>query len=100
MPQAQYSAHVNTQCDSPISAVPFKITPCLSHQSYHDQDDEEEDIHLASVIVAGASVTSGHDVSQPEEEKQSPRDGLEGEEKEDLPEQPAPIEEKPKEGKD
>ncbi|XP_022624225.1 protein sel-1 homolog 1 [Seriola dumerili] len=63
-------------------------------KSYHDPDDEE-DVHLASVIAAG--VNSGHEVSQPEEEKQSPGDGLEGEMKEDLPEQPPPIEEKPKE---
>ncbi len=69
-------------------------------QSYHDPDAEEEDVRLASGIVAGASVTSGHEVSQPEEEKHSPIDGLEGEEKEDLPEQPPPVEEKPKEGKD
>ena len=50
--------------------------------------------------MAGASVTSGHEASQPEEEQQSPVDGLEGEEKEDLPEQPPPVEEKPKEGKE
>ncbi|XP_070705439.1 protein sel-1 homolog 1 isoform X1 [Pempheris klunzingeri] len=66
-------------------------------KSYHDPDSEEEDVRLASRIVAGASVTSSHDVSQPEEEKQSPGDVLEGEEKEDLPEQPPPVEEKPKE---
>ncbi|XP_070781745.1 protein sel-1 homolog 1-like [Enoplosus armatus] len=66
-------------------------------KSYHDPDSEEEDVRLASGIVAGASVTSGHEVSQPEEEKQPPGDGLEGEEKEDLPEQPPPVEEKPKE---
>lgn len=66
-------------------------------KSYHDPDSEEEDIRLASEIAAGASVTSGHDVSQPEEGKQPPGEGLEGEEKEDLPEQPPPVEEKPKE---
>ncbi|KAF1376467.1 hypothetical protein PFLUV_G00211800 [Perca fluviatilis] len=66
-------------------------------KSYHDPDSEEEDIRLASGIVAGGSVTSGHEVSQAEEEKQSHGDGLEGEEKEDLPEQPPPVEEKPKE---
>ncbi|KAG7240313.1 hypothetical protein INR49_027124 [Caranx melampygus] len=65
--------------------------------SYHDPEDEE-DIHLASVIAAGASVTSGHEASQPEEEKQLPEDGLDGEMKEELPEQPPPIEDKPKEG--
>lgn len=53
-----------------------------------------------SGIVAGASLTSGHTVSQLEEEKQTHEDGLEGEKKEDLPEQPPPVEEKPKEGKD
>ncbi|XP_075940056.1 protein sel-1 homolog 1-like isoform X2 [Anarhichas minor] len=67
-------------------------------KSYHDPDSEEEDVRLASEIVASASVTSGHEVSQPEEEeKQSPAEGLEGEEKEDLPEQPPPVQEKPKE---
>ncbi|XP_019134575.2 protein sel-1 homolog 1 [Larimichthys crocea] len=67
-------------------------------KSYHDPESEEEDIRLASEIVAGASVTSGHEVSPTEEEKQTPVDGLlEGEEKEDLPEQPPPVEEKPKE---
>uniref|UniRef100_A0A8D3CIG2 Fibronectin type-II domain-containing protein n=1 Tax=Scophthalmus maximus TaxID=52904 RepID=A0A8D3CIG2_SCOMX len=67
-------------------------------KSYHDPDNEEEDVHLSPVIVAGASVTSGREVSQLEEEEdQSPADGLEGEEKEDLPEQPPPAEEKPKE---
>lgn len=53
---------------------------------------------MVSGIVADA--ISGHDVSQPKEEKQSARDGLEGEEKEDLPERPPLAEEKPKEGKD
>lgn len=53
---------------------------------------------MASGIVADA--LSGHDVSQPKEEEQSPGDSLEGEEKEDLPEQPPLAEEKPKEGKD
>ncbi|XP_054474125.1 protein sel-1 homolog 1 [Anoplopoma fimbria] len=66
-------------------------------KSYHDPDAEEEDVRLATEIAAGASVTSGQEVSQPEEEKQSPVDLLEGEEKEDLPEQPPPVEEKPKE---
>lgn len=77
----------------------FAITSCSSLQSYHDPDSEDEDVRLASGIVAGASVTSGHEVSQPEVEKQTTGDGLEGEEKEDLPEQPPPLEEKPKEGK-
>lgn len=66
-------------------------------KSYHDPDSEEEDVRLGSAIVAGASVTSGHEVSQPEEGKQPSGEGLEGEEKEDLPEQPPPVEEKPKE---
>ncbi|CAB1457897.1 unnamed protein product [Pleuronectes platessa] len=66
-------------------------------KSYHDPDNEDEDVRLASVIVAGASVTSVHEVSQQEEEKESPADGLEGEEKEDLPDPPPPAEEKPKE---
>ncbi|XP_034084591.1 protein sel-1 homolog 1 isoform X2 [Gymnodraco acuticeps] len=66
-------------------------------KSYHDPDGEEEDVRLAGEVVAGASVTSRHEISQPEEEKPSPEEGLEGEEKEDLPEQPPPVEEKPKE---
>lgn len=78
----------------------FTITSCLSFQSYHDPDSEEEDVRLASGIVTGTSETSGHEVSQPEEEIQSPEGGLEGEEKEELPDQPPPVEEKPKEGKD
>lgn len=44
-------------------------------------------------------MTSGHDASEPEGQKQAPEEGLEGEEKEDLPEQPPPVEEKPKESK-
>lgn len=50
--------------------------------------------------MAGASVTSSYTVSQLEEEKQTHSDELEGEkvEEEDLPEQPPPVEEKPKEG--
>uniref|UniRef100_A0A7N8YAZ4 SEL1L adaptor subunit of ERAD E3 ubiquitin ligase n=1 Tax=Mastacembelus armatus TaxID=205130 RepID=A0A7N8YAZ4_9TELE len=66
-------------------------------KSYHDPDSEEEDVHLASRVVAGASVTSGREVPEPEDDKHSPADGLEGEEKEDLPDQPPPVEEKPKE---
>lgn len=66
-------------------------------KSYHDPDSEEEDVRLPSEIAASASVTSGHEVSQSDEEKQSPAEGLEGEEKEDLPDQPPPVEEKPKE---
>ncbi len=78
----------------------FTITSCLFLQSYHDPDSEEEDVRLASEIAAGASVTSGHEVSQPEEEKQTSGDELLREEKEDLPEEPPPVEEKQKEGKD
>lgn len=85
--------------DSPFVST-FAVTSCLSLQSYHDPDSEEEDVHQVSGILAGASVTSGHTVSQPEEKKETPGDGLEGEKKEDLPEQPPPVEEKPKEGKD
>lgn len=44
-------------------------------------------------------MSSGHEASQPEEEKQIPEDVLHGEEKEDLPEDPPPVEEKPREGK-
>lgn len=72
----------------------------MSLQSYHDPDSEEEDGHHVSEIVAGASVPSSYTVSQIEEEKQTHNDEGEREnvEEEDLPEQPPPIEEKPKEG--
>lgn len=66
-------------------------------KSYNEPDSEEEDLRLQSEIAAGDSVTSVHEVDQSEAEQQSPEDGLEGEEKEDLPEQPPPVEEKPKE---
>lgn len=64
-------------------------------QSYHDPDSEEEDVHIVSRILAAASVTPRLDGSQAEEEKLSL---LETEEKEELPEQPPPPVEKPKEG--
>ncbi|XP_028295132.1 protein sel-1 homolog 1 isoform X2 [Gouania willdenowi] len=60
-------------------------------KSYHDPNSEEEDVREASEIVASA-VLSKHEEPQLEDEKQS-----EGEEKEDLPDQPPPIEDKPKE---
>ncbi|XP_029983853.1 protein sel-1 homolog 1 [Sphaeramia orbicularis] len=66
-------------------------------KSYNEADSEEEDMHLQSEIAADDSVTSVHEVDQSEADQQSPEDGLEGEEKEDLPEQPPPVEEKPKE---
>ncbi|XP_056872846.1 protein sel-1 homolog 1 isoform X2 [Takifugu flavidus] len=68
-------------------------------KSYHDPDSEEEDGHHVSEIVAGASVTSSYTVSQIDEEKQTHNDEGEREkvEEEDLPEQPPPVEEKPKE---
>lgn len=50
-----------------------------------------------SGILADATVSSDHTVSQAEE-NQTPGGGLEGEKKEELPEQPPPVEEKPKEG--
>lgn len=73
----------------------------VSLQSYHDPESEEEDAHHVSEIVAGTSVTSSYTVSQLEEEKQTYKDQVEREkveEEEDLPEQPPPVEEKPKEG--
>lgn len=87
-------------CTQPAFPVSFIITSRSSLQSYHDPDAEEEDVRLTGEVGASASVTSRHEVSQPEEEKPSPEEGLEGEEKEDLPEQPPPVEEKPKESKD
>lgn len=72
----------------------------VSLQSYHDPESEEEDAHHVSEIVAGASVSSRYTVSQLDEEKQTHNDEIERErvEEEDLPEQPPPAEEKPKEG--
>ncbi|XP_071758842.1 protein sel-1 homolog 1 [Centroberyx gerrardi] len=70
-------------------------------KSYHEPDSEEDEVPVGARIVAGASVSSGRETSQPEEERRSEEglqdSGLEGEEKEDLPSQPPPIEEKPKE---
>ncbi|XP_034018141.1 protein sel-1 homolog 1 [Thalassophryne amazonica] len=66
-------------------------------KSYHEPDSEDDDIILGSSIAAETSFTSGHEPSRPEEEKQPPKDGLEGEEKEELPDQLPPAEEKPKE---
>ncbi|XP_076021424.1 protein sel-1 homolog 1 isoform X2 [Genypterus blacodes] len=65
-------------------------------KSYHDPESEEDEVPLGSRVVAGASVP---DVSQTEEEEERrpAGEGLEGEEKEDLPEQPPPAVEKPKE---
>uniref|UniRef100_A0A1A8IZ51 Sel-1 suppressor of lin-12-like n=2 Tax=Nothobranchius TaxID=28779 RepID=A0A1A8IZ51_NOTKU len=63
-------------------------------KSYHVPDSEDEDDRITSKIMAGASITSRREVSQTEEEHQSP---VEGEGKEDLPEQPPPVEAKPKE---
>lgn len=87
------------QSSSPVVCC-CTVTFCLSLQSYHDPDSEEEDVHQVSRTVAGGSLTSGHTLSQAEEEKQTPVGGLEGEKKEDLPEHPPPVEEKPKEGTD
>ncbi|XP_029966201.1 protein sel-1 homolog 1 isoform X2 [Salarias fasciatus] len=66
-------------------------------KSYHDSEAEEEDVRPTSEIAAGSPVMLEPDVSQSEEEKPSSSEGLEGEEKEDLPEQPPPVLEKPKE---
>ncbi|XP_053743590.1 protein sel-1 homolog 1 [Synchiropus splendidus] len=63
-------------------------------KSYHDPESEEEDLRLAARILADGSVHS--EVSEPEEVKQHPEE-VEGEEKEDLPEQPPPVLEKQKE---
>lgn len=73
---------------------------CVSLQSYHDPESEEEDAHHVSEIVAGASVTSSYTASQLEEEKDTRSDEVEREkvEEEDLPEQPLPVKERPKEG--
>ncbi|XP_062323403.1 protein sel-1 homolog 1 isoform X1 [Osmerus eperlanus] len=69
-------------------------------KSYHDPNSDEDDVPVGSRIVAGM-VTSPSKASQPEVEAKpdsGAEDGLlEGEEKEDLPTQPPPIEQKPKE---
>ena len=71
-------------------------------KSYHDPSSDEDDVPVGSRIVAGM-VTSPSKASQPEVETKpdsGAEDGLlEGEEKEDLPTQPPPIEQKPKESK-
>ncbi|XP_061602588.1 protein sel-1 homolog 1 isoform X2 [Cololabis saira] len=63
-------------------------------KSYHDPDSEEDDVRIRAEILASASLTPRHEDSEPEDGRESP---LEGEVKEDLPEQPPPVEEKPKE---
>uniref|UniRef100_A0A672J879 Fibronectin type-II domain-containing protein n=1 Tax=Salarias fasciatus TaxID=181472 RepID=A0A672J879_SALFA len=90
---------------STFFSMPFELPPrhvivlILSSylQSYHDSEAEEEDVRPTSEIAAGSPVMLEPDVSQSEEEKPSSSEGLEGEEKEDLPEQPPPVLEKPKE---
>lgn len=60
-------------------------------QSYNEPNSDEEDLRLQSELVS-----SVHEVT--EAEKVQSGEGLNGEEKEDLPLQPPPVEEKPKEG--
>lgn len=83
-----------------IPGIPvFIVTSCESLQSYHDPESEEEDVLQISGATAGDTLTPSPPVSESKEEKQTPDDGLEGEKKEDLPEQPPPVEEKPREGR-
>ncbi|XP_056150451.1 protein sel-1 homolog 1 isoform X2 [Lampris incognitus] len=64
-------------------------------KSYHDPDSEEEEVPVGSRVVASATMTSVREASHTGEERQSVSglqdNGVEGE-KEDLPEQPPPIE--------
>lgn len=75
---------------------------CKSLQSYHDPESEEEDVLQIPGAAAGDTLTSSPPVSElleeEEEEERTPDEGLEGEKKEDLPDQPPPVEEKPREG--
>lgn len=64
-------------------------------QSYHDPESEEEDV-LQIPPSAGDTLTQSPQES--EEEKRTTGEELEGEKKEDLPDQPPPVEEKPREG--
>ncbi|XP_024252690.1 protein sel-1 homolog 1 isoform X1 [Oncorhynchus tshawytscha] len=69
-------------------------------KSYHDPNSEEEEDPVGSRIVAGM-VTSAREAPQREGERRPDggvqEGGQEGEEKEDLPTQPPPVEERPKE---
>uniref|UniRef100_A0A4W5RA58 SEL1L adaptor subunit of SYVN1 ubiquitin ligase n=1 Tax=Hucho hucho TaxID=62062 RepID=A0A4W5RA58_9TELE len=69
-------------------------------KSYHDSNSEEKEDPVGSRIVAGM-VTSPREAPQREGERRPDggvqEDGLEGEEKEDLPTQPPPVGERPKE---
>ncbi|KAJ8009253.1 hypothetical protein DPEC_G00086970 [Dallia pectoralis] len=73
-------------------------TPAL--KSYHDPNSEEDEVPVSAHIVAGV-VTSPREASRAEGERRSDarvqEGGLEGEDKEDLPTQPPPVEESPKE---
>lgn len=87
------------------SCLYFELV-CKSLQSYHDPESEEEDVLQIPGAAAGDTLTSSPRVSEPleedeedEEEKRTPGEGLEGEKKEDLPDQPPPVEEKPREGR-
>lgn len=70
-------------------------------KSYHDPESEEEDVLQIPGAAAGDTLTSSPPVSElleeEEEEERTPDEGLEGEKKEDLPDQPPPVEEKPRE---
>lgn len=52
---------------------------------------------MLQIPTAGDTLTSSP--QQSEEEKQTRGEELEGEKKEDLPDQPPPVEEKPREGR-
>lgn len=78
-----------------ILVLPSFQTSCKSLQSYHDPELEEEDV--LQIPAAGNTLTPSPQES--EEEKRTPGEGLEGEKKEDLPDQPPPVEEKPREGR-
>ncbi|KAL0967569.1 hypothetical protein UPYG_G00253890 [Umbra pygmaea] len=69
-------------------------------KSYHDPNSEEDEVPGGARIVAGM-VTSPREPSQPEAERRPDAEvqegGLDGEEKEDLPTQPPPLEERQKE---
>ncbi|CAL8393951.1 unnamed protein product [Arctogadus glacialis] len=60
-------------------------------KSYHDPENEEESEAVRSRVVAGGSVSSTSTSEHPDPLD----DRLEGEEREDLPDQPPPIMERP-----
>ncbi|KAJ3606728.1 hypothetical protein NHX12_026247 [Muraenolepis orangiensis] len=66
-------------------------------KSYHDPENDEGGETVGSSIVSGDSVSSTGETSMSQTQPDLQDDRLEGEEREDLPDQPPPILERPKE---